>query len=95
MPDVPAPPVTAVSDLIQQVVEISLTAHRVRSLLEAPSTGSPDAEHLRYLGLAEAIERGLVETLGAALDAVQDLQRSEAQAWLQRRLGELEGEAAS
>jgi hypothetical protein len=92
--ETPIAPVTAVSDLIQQVVDVSMAAHRIRSQLQTPSIGGADAERLRYLGLAEAIEEGLVGTLGAALDAVQNIQRAEAQAWLRRRLGELEGEAA-
>jgi len=91
VPDTPVAPVTAVSDLIQQIVDVSLAAHRIRSLLEAPSAGGDDAERSLYRDMAAAIEQGLVRTLGAALDAVQGIQRSDAQAWLRRRLAELEG----
>jgi hypothetical protein len=91
VPDTAIAPVTAVSNLIRQVVDVSLTAHRIRSQIEASSAGDGDAERSLYLDLAEAIEQGLVRTLGAALDAVQGIQKSEAQAWLRRRLAELGG----
>jgi hypothetical protein len=89
MPGAPIAVVTAVSDLIQQILELSLTAQHIRQQLEAleQSISRADAECL--LHLTDAIKEGLVRTLETALDTVKDLRSADAETWLRRRLGEL------
>jgi len=93
MPGAPNAAAAAVSDLIQGVLELSLSAQQVRQQLEVikQSISGADAECLVYV--TEAIKEGLVRTLEAALDAVRHMRSAEAETWLRRRLGELEGKS--
>jgi hypothetical protein len=93
MPGAPIAAVAAVSDLIQQVVELSLTAQRTRQQIEAIKQSISRADADCLLHLTEAIKDGLVRTLEASLDAVKHLRSTDAEMWLRRRLGELEGQS--